>query len=232
MVVIEAPFVEEMSGMAIVKVLDMNEQVTNMIKLKFIRNRATLKTTNNTHETVTFDKTEMIGILNLISLGYYKIKQDILQQNLGKHYHFETADNVCNQCNRFMNLLKNEEGNSKEKYPWLDNSDERKYMTDKETLDTYINLDNSSLTNVEKKEVINLLYEYKDAFSLRDEIGMCPNIEVEIDMTDKSPFFIRPFHAKEKHKNFRDKEMKRLCYLGVAHMKFRENPENCLVLAN
>ena len=51
--------------MAIVKVLDMHEQVTNMMKLKFIRNRMTLKVTNNTHETVTFDTTEMIGILNL-----------------------------------------------------------------------------------------------------------------------------------------------------------------------
>ena len=30
----------------------------------------------------------------------------------------------------------------------------------------------------------NLIYEYKDAFSLRDEICTCPNIEVEIDMTD------------------------------------------------
>ena len=59
------------------------------------------------------------------------------------------------------------------------------------------------------------MYKYKDAFSLRDEIGMCPNIEVEIDVTDKSPFFIRPFHAKEEDKNILDKEMKRLCYLGI-----------------
>ena len=43
MVVIEAPFVEELPGMVIVKVLDMNEHVTNMIKLKFIRNGATLQ---------------------------------------------------------------------------------------------------------------------------------------------------------------------------------------------
>ena len=55
MVVIEAPCVEELSGMAM-KVLDMNEHVTNMIKLKFIRNRATLKITNNMSETVTFDR--------------------------------------------------------------------------------------------------------------------------------------------------------------------------------
>ena len=64
---------------------------------------------------MTFDKTEMIGILDLRSLGYYKIKQGVLQQNLGKRYHFKTADDVCNQFNRFINLLKKEEENSKEK---------------------------------------------------------------------------------------------------------------------
>ena len=58
----------------------------------------------------------------------------------------------------------------------------------------------------------NLIYEYKDAFSLRDEIGTCPNIEVEIDVMDKSPFFIRPLHAREEDKTLLDKEMKRLCY--------------------
>ena len=31
------------------------------------------------------------------------------------------------------------------------------------------------------------LYKYKDTFSLRDEIGTCLNIEVEIDVLDKSP---------------------------------------------
>ena len=49
-------------------------------------------------------------------------------------------------------------------------------MTDREILDKYINLDSSSLIRREKKEVRELLYEYKDAFSLRDEIGTCPNI--------------------------------------------------------
>ena len=36
MVIIGAPFIEELSGMAMVKILDMKEQTTNMIKLKFI----------------------------------------------------------------------------------------------------------------------------------------------------------------------------------------------------
>ena len=53
---------EEISGIAIVKLLDMQEQVTVMLKLKFIRNRVTLKVTNNTQETVIFDLTKMLGV--------------------------------------------------------------------------------------------------------------------------------------------------------------------------
>ena len=37
---------------------------------------------------------------------------------------------------------------------------------------------------------MEMLYEYKDVFSLRHEIGTCPNIEVNIEVTDSSPFFI------------------------------------------
>ena len=50
---------------------------------------------------------------------------------------------------------------------------------------------------------------------MRDEIGTCPNIKVEIHVTDSSPFFIRPFNAREEDKTILDKEMKRLCYLGI-----------------
>ena len=45
------------------------------------------------------------------------------------------------------------------------------------------------LTQKEKEEIMDMLYKCKEAFSLRDEIGTCPIIEVEIDITDKSPFF-------------------------------------------
>ena len=62
---------------------------------------------------------------------------------------------------------------------------------------------------------MDMLYKYKEAFSLRDEIGTCPNIEVEIEVTDKSPFFIRLYHVREEDKAIIDKEMKRLYYMGI-----------------
>ena len=50
---------------------------------------------------------------------------------------------------------------------------------------------------------------------MRDEIGTCPNIEVGIEVTDKSPFLIRPYHIREEDKKVIDKEMKHLCYLSI-----------------
>ena len=88
-------------------------------------------------------------------------------------------------------------------------------MTDREILEKYIDLKNSCLDKEEKVKVLDMLFKYEEAFSLRDEIGTCPNIEVDIDITDKSPFFIRPYHVREEDKAIIDKEMKRLCYLGI-----------------
>ena len=199
---IEAKFIEEIMGMAITKMLDAKEQKTLTMKLKFIQNRALFKVTKNTCETVTFDPKEMLAIVDMRSLGYYKIKQGVLQQNLSCMYHFESANKVCNQFNKLINALKKEEEGicNTDKYPWLDDSDERKHMTDKEIRDKYINLDDSCLTKQEKQKLRDLIYDYKDAFSLRDKIGMCLNIKVEINVMDNSLFFIRPFHAKEEDK--------------------------------
>ena len=89
MIPIEALFVEEISGMAIVKIMDLGQKTPMMLKLKFVRKKAMLDITNNTRETLIFDKKTTIGILDLRSLGYYKIKQQVLQQNLNKYYHLK-----------------------------------------------------------------------------------------------------------------------------------------------
>ena len=96
MLTLEAPFMEEISGMAITKMLDAKEQKTLTMKLKFIWKRVIFKVTNSTHKAVTFDPKEILGIIDLRSLGYYKIKQGVLQQNLSCMYHFESANEVCN----------------------------------------------------------------------------------------------------------------------------------------
>ena len=173
------------------------------------------------YETIILNSKEALGILDLRPLGYIKLKQGVLQQNLGRFYEFESAEKVCGQFNNLINTLKKEQHlETGEKYPWLDDMDERKYMTDREILEKYINLDNTCLTEKEKEEVMDMLYKYKEAFSLRDKIGTCPNIEVGIDVTDKSPFFIRPYHVRDEDKKDIDKDMKCLCYLGILQEGF------------
>ena len=215
---VKAPFIDEISGLAIVNILDVGTHSTLLIKLKFIQNKAILDIVNKSTETMIFKPEEMVGVIDLRSLGYYKIKQGILQQSLSRYYKFERAWKLCKYFNKFMNTLKKEREQKlpEDKYPWLDPDDEQRYMRDKEILDKYINLDNSCLNKEEKKkEVMDMLYRYKGAFSLRDEIGTCPNIKVKIKVTDKSPFFIRPYHVREEDKAFTDKEIKWLCYMGI-----------------
>ena len=212
---IETPFVEEILGMAIVKIINKGQKTPMMLKLKFIRNKATLDIKNNTREILIFNRNMMIGILDLRSLGYYKIKKGVLQQNLNKYCNFEEVNKVCEEFNKMVEVIKEEKGKSKENYPWLDYTDERRYMMDKEILKIYIDLKDSCLDDSERNQVMEMLYDYKDMFSLRDEIGMCPNIEVNIEVTDNSPFFIRPYHVKEEDRAVLDKELRKLCYLGI-----------------
>ena len=103
---IEAPFVNEISGLAIIKILDRKEWNTVMLKLEFTWNLATLDVMNSGLETVIFNPKEMLGTLDLRPMGYCKIKQEILQQTLSKYYRFESADTLCEQFYRFINTLK------------------------------------------------------------------------------------------------------------------------------
>ena len=85
------PFIDEISGLAIIKILDENTYSTMLMKLKVTCNTAILVIVKNVTETIIFKPKEMIGIVDLRSLGYSKIKQGILQQNLSKYDRFERA---------------------------------------------------------------------------------------------------------------------------------------------
>ena len=125
---VNAPFIDEISGLTIVKILDGNIHITMLLKLKFMLNSAMLDIANSGLDPIIFKPEEMLEILDLRSLGHYKIKQGTLQQHLSKHYKFERADTLCDYFNKFINTLKKEreQEESKENCPWLDPIYERK----------------------------------------------------------------------------------------------------------
>ena len=161
---VKAPFVDEISGIAIIKLLDGGTYSTLLINLKFTCKKTILDIVNKGKDTVIFKLEEMIGIIDLRSLRYCKIKQGILQQNLCRYYTFEKVEKLCEYFNKFVNTLKKEreQKSPREKYPWLDPDNERRHMTDKEILEKYINLDNSCLNEEEKVKVMNMLFDYRE----------------------------------------------------------------------
>ena len=88
------------------------------------------------------------------------------------------------------------------KYPWLESDDIRRNMTDSEILRMKLNLKDSMLDEKGKEEFLKNIEQFTDIFSLRDEIGTCPSIEVHLKLKDETPFFVRPYpmrRTKESH---------------------------------
>ena len=73
-------------GLAIIKLLDKLTQSVILLKVKFTQNTAMLDMTNSSSETLILNSKEALGILDLRLLGYYKIKQGVLQQNVSRFY--------------------------------------------------------------------------------------------------------------------------------------------------
>ena len=84
---IEAPFADEIASLALITLLDKLTQSIIVLKVKFVQNVAMLDMINNSSsETLILNPREALGILDLGSLGYYKIKQGVIQQKLSRYY--------------------------------------------------------------------------------------------------------------------------------------------------
>ena len=70
MIKVKALLIDEISGLAIIKILDGSTYSTMLIKLKFAHNTAILDIVNSSTETIKCKPEETIGIVDLRSLGY------------------------------------------------------------------------------------------------------------------------------------------------------------------
>ena len=88
-------------------------------------------------------------------------------------------------------------------------------MTDAEILRMKLNLVDCSLDGKGKEEFLAKTDNFYDVFSLRDEIGTCPFIEVHLKLKDDTPFFVQPYPMCEEQKKVIQKEIDRLKHLGI-----------------
>ena len=78
-----------------------------------------------------------------------------------------------------------------------------------------LNLKDSILDAKQKEEFLMKVEQFTDVFSLTDEIGTCPFIEVHFKLKDETPFFVRPYPMRKEQKKVIQKEMDRLKHLGI-----------------
>ena len=103
----------------------------------------------------------------------------------------------------------------KDPYPWLESDDPWQPMSDLQILYDCIDLSDSLLSSQEESKLMAIIVKYKKAFSLRNEIGHCPNLKVDLKVIDNSSFFVCPFLISETDKPFMDHQMECLISLGI-----------------
>ena len=80
-----------------------------------------------------------------------------------------------------------------------------------------LDLKDSILDEKGTEEFLDKVEQFTHVFSLRDEIGTCPFIEVHLKLKDETPFFVRPYLMRVEQEKVIQKEMDRLKHLGIIH---------------
>ena len=188
-----------------------------------------IKIINNTDETIHYTPQLSMEIVDIHSLGSYNVTKSIMffdkrgntrippcpysVPKLHPHNYYTTSQ--PEEIKDPVSKVQSSKETEMDPYPWLDLDEPRRGMTDEVILDKNIDLSSSDLNTEEKSTLMNLIKLHKEAFSLRDEIGKCPNIKIDIDVIDDSPFFVRPFPIHEEDKPIIDKYMAKLVSLGI-----------------
>jgi hypothetical protein len=234
---VESPFFEELSGIGIGKFLIPPQNVPETVSIKLVKNKGTVDITNGSKKTVHWKRNQALAVLDIRSMGYFQVDHGVLTDKLTPKYQFVEAQELCTSINETFQRMRTAEISAhhtsdsplkskdrkgsksklppKDPYPWMEQNDVRRDMSDEEILRKYIDLSKSDITFKEKERVREAIWKRRKAFSLRDEIGQCPNIEIDIDLIDDSPFFVRPFPIREEDKPVMDWQMERLVHLGI-----------------
>ena len=202
-------FPKEVSGLAIIKFVMHLNPVPQTLKVPVECNIIQLQISNHTKEPVYYYRDAFVGVLDARSLGYFHIGYEHMKNNILTDYKFQTLDSLTYQFNCMIDYVNDSTHNQQDPtpsdpYPWLDPNNPRRHQTDEEILNNTINLSHSCLSSTEKMQLMTVIKQYKKAFSLRDEIGECPNIRLNIDVIDDSLFFVCPFPISEKDKPIMD----------------------------
>ena len=207
---IVAPFQKQINTRAIAKFFACDRIFT--FRMRFKHNKTVVEFENKGDKICELFKDRPIGVLDLRSIGYYKVSyQRLISMAEEKFQLFHYAKTPksggeLDRYNRMLSELHRRGVHHSDPYPWLAPDDPRRFQTDNQILYEKIDLSELYLTSKEKAKLMRLILRYREAFSLRDEIGACPNLTADIQVIDESSFFVRPFPLSEPDKEFMDEK--------------------------
>ena len=205
---------------------------SNML-LRFRNGFASLVVSNPTNRTMTLSQHKPFGIIDLKYLTqiYRPVCASAMSDQSTQLFCFSTVTKCQNELDHsFQSIVSDTtpttsptvkltdrdklyQQNS-EKFPFLDKDDPRLKMTDREIIDRDITFHKSPLDPDQQQRVKDLLFKYKDALSLHSEVGST-NLTIHLDLTDDTPFYIRPFTVSSAEKPIIDRELQKLVQMGV-----------------
>ena len=248
---IRMPFVEILSGKALCKMFAGDINYT--LKLKVQDNQAVVEFENKSNTTAKLRRKTVLGILDLRSMGYFKVgyQKVVTMAESGNNFHMYHYQQIAKgepkvECGLYFKMScdrgppRNTSNRNKKSHrepredpcPWLAEDDPRRFQSDAEILFEKVDLKDSALTKKEKAKLMKMILKYRDAFSFRDEIGACPNLTADIKVIDESPFFVRPFPLSEGDKPFMDKQMERLVSLGILSKNSTSNTSPVMLITH
>ena len=210
-------------GIAYVRPLDLTLPL-RQVEIEFENNRCCLEVCNTSEGTIDFQfGCQIKGPIQINNLKHFPIDQCLhdrvkpatLSPNLiACDKPIDPAEMPCISTCMEMTTEDTNVPTQDDKYPWLEPDDKQIHMTDAEILQMKLNLSDCTLDD-KGKEFLAKINNFHDVFSLRDEIGPCPFIEVHLKLKDETLFFIRPYPMWEEQKKVIQKEMDRLKHLGI-----------------
>ena len=147
---IRIPFVEKLSGRALCKMFA--GDINNTLKLKVQDNQAVVEFENKSNTTAELRRKTVLGILDLRSMGYFKVGYMVTMAESGNSFHMhhyqQIAKSKSKECGLYFKMScdrgpprntsnrseKSHREPREDRYPWLAEDDPRRFQSDAEIL--------------------------------------------------------------------------------------------------
>ena len=182
---VKMPFIEKLSGRALCKMFA--SEINHTVKLKVQDNQAVVEFENKSNNTAELRKNKVLGILDLRSMGYFKVGYQKMvtmaewNRDFQMHHYQQLAKSKPDAKDGLYFKMSTDRGPPRnishrsgnpcrepweDPYPWLAEDDPRLIQSDAEILFEKIDLRNSALTKKEKAKLMKMILIYRDTFSL------------------------------------------------------------------